>query len=120
MDIEAINNAINELEGSETTVKNVEELACLYIIHDHLINNRHSHSSISKSPIPSYYRYILSKQEFQKGVGAVQDVITCAKELNTELFQLLNNLYSGSDVPEERQLLQKNIEFFMKKHFTNE
>lgn len=107
MDIEAIKNAITELEGSETTVKNVEELACLYILRDHLSTSAEQSFSAPTPPVSSYPSYLKLKRDYQRGIGTKDALLSAVSTLCAEIVSFSRTLYACSDCEEERTMFDK-------------
>lgn len=115
MQIQAIENAIKELESAETTVKNVAELADLYIIRDHHYNLQNSRNSTSenelKDILPQYKEYVRIKRRYQRGETGEEPVITAMQGVCRELVEFIGALYSCTDLPEERKKIKSMIQF---------
>lgn len=100
MQIESINNAIAELETAETTIKNVEELACLYTVRDKL--QAHSNSA-QPTMFPYYNRYVQDKRRFQKKELSQDIIREDIQNVCIEIIEFLTMLYSCTDSEFERQ-----------------
>ena len=116
MQIQSIENAIMELETAETTVKNVSELADLYIIRDHYKNTNSASTQSAdrelKDILPQYVEYIRIKRRFQRGDMSEEAVIKSIQSVCKEIVDFINALYSGTDLPEERtqiKIMAKDI-----------
>lgn len=111
MQIESINNAIAELETAETTVKNVQELACLYIIRDKLQNaNKHANSTSDSVFLPYYNVYIEDKRKFQRREVSADIIKEDIQNVCVEIIDFLNMLYSCTDSEYEREVVKNMFE----------
>ena len=108
MDKSIIEEAIKDLEYSETTIKNVEELANLYIVLDHL---KVADSVVPEFPILSIYEdYCDSKCKFQRKQIPEDAIISGIDNICTELGSFIRQLYCSSDTNKERKRILKLIQ----------
>lgn len=111
MQLQSIENAIAELETAETTVKNVEELACLYIIKDHLsTGTKHSNSASNSVFLPYYNLYIDDKRKFQRKEIPVDIIKEDIQNVCIEIVEFLTMLYSCTDSEYERKEVKNMFE----------
>ena len=103
MELETIDDAIEELENSDTTVDNVAELASLYIVREHLAGNVVSDTEKELNDIlPNYKLYIGIKRKYQLGQCEESEVIHAVKSVCKELKEFLETLYYSTDMNKER------------------
>lgn len=119
MRLTAINNAIEALQTQETTVNSVQELAALYIVKDHLEKSENATNSAVENELndvlPAYKKYCEVKRKFQLGLLSDKVVLDYLKTVCSELRDLIQALYSGTDSKEERKILisgLQNLNFF--------
>lgn len=114
MDIQAINEAIEELEKDDTTVDNVSELASLYIVKEHLSNScMPTISSVEKELmdiLPSYKKYCDIKRQYQLNLLPRKSVVNGMRGICIEIEEFINTLYSSTDTAEERHLLHNTLQ----------
>lgn len=106
MDIDIIEDAIQELEESDTTADNVLELASLYIVRDNLKNaNLSTINNELDDILPAYTDYISIKQKYQRHELTEDAVVYSIKQLCQEIKDLIHTVYSGTDMAKERKQL---------------
>ena len=111
MDIKAIEDNIKELENSVTTVDNVQELACLYIVKDNLLKTNTNPVEQELSDIlPAYKKFCETKRKYQLREITEDAVLHDMKMLCQELKEFILSLYSNSDFYKERSILVTMIE----------
>jgi len=113
MDILAIEDAITELENSDTTFDNVHELACLYIVKEHIkptnaamitgLNNE------VNDILPYYNKYIDIKRRYQTNQTSESEVIKGIKDVCKELKEFIEQLYCSTDMNKERICIRQMI-----------
>ena len=107
MDIDNINIAIQELEQSETTYKNIQELAFLYIVRDN-----YTKDNVEKEIndiIPAYRQYCKDKREYQLGRLTESYVLYSLDNVCKEIYEFIDMIYTYVNIPEERNKLHKLI-----------
>lgn len=111
MDLITVNELIDELEQSETSLSNVRNLSALYNVKTHLIgtSNYDSVERELKDILPSYRQYIDSKRRYQLKEITLENVHINMKKLCQEIREFIQTLYSGTDSQEERTILKKMI-----------
>ena len=110
MDIEAIYNAIDELENSDTTVENVSELASLYIVKQNLLSKITTDTEKELNDIlPNYRIYVDIKRKYQLGQTSESDVIHSIKTVCKELQEFLCTLYCSTDMNKERLCIRSML-----------
>lgn len=113
MDIADIEYAIETLENEDSTIENVDELANLYIVYDHMKAglNRTSDGIEDelRDILPSYRIYCGSKRKYQLGQANEIEVIQNLNLLCQEISEFVNSLYSGTDMNKERLYIRKEI-----------
>lgn len=114
MDIQTINDAIEELEQSTTSVENVQNLASLYICRQNIKTRRKSPLNAFKQDVteifPAYDRYREAKKAFQMKEGSEQEVLESLSLLCQEIKDLHISLYCSSCSRKERRILKECIE----------
>ena len=120
---------IEELENKQPTYQTCEKLSTLYIIYDHLYGEKsnsrdfevmkYSYSSSpepktanenKKTLLPSYYSYVEAKEQYQYGDASKEKIIRSFDVLARELKTFFKTLYSNTDTPEEREILNRLID----------
>jgi len=116
MDIQLIDKTIKELESSKTTFDNCSDLASLYIVRDHYIEQK---SNLVESEIndilPSYKKYIQVKQAYQLDRINYSDVLLSMMAMCNELSEMLCAIYSSTDSKQERDLLYNALNNVLQK-----
>lgn len=114
MDINIIDGAIKQLEESETSFENVRELACLYIVKQHLngiIPNENTQIELELNDIlPQYREYCKVKTRYQLKEITKEPVIDAMKALCKEIQEFIQALYSSTDFYNERRLILDMID----------
>ena len=111
--LSTINDLIDELEFSEMSLSNIRNLASLYIVKSQLLGSDKFRSFSNDPTLPSYDDYIDSKRQFQLHEIPAESVAKSFTVLCSEIEEFLQTLYSGTDLPEEREHLKttlKNIQ----------
>ena len=119
-DLKEIQETIEQLENVPITLKNAQELACLYII-------RNEHKTVEndadkriikeyKDILPSYTLYVDAKRRYQLGELNETVVLTQLENLCIEISEFLNILYSSTDMWKERKLI-KSMLTTLEEHF---
>lgn len=101
MDAVAIDEAIEALENESTTFDNVNELACLYIVREHLGNSRTELVDL----FPYYKKYTEVKRRYQLDQTTEGEVIQNMKNVCKELQEFIEELHSHTDMARERKCL---------------
>lgn len=114
MDIQMIEEAIQELEQSPTSVENVKNLANLYICMQNLKKRLKSPPGAFKADVndlfPAYDRYCNAKKAVQAGEGSEEEMLNSLSLLCQELRDLHVSLYSSSGSRKERRILKECAE----------
>lgn len=111
MDLPAIQQAILELENDDPTVDTVKELACLYIVREHLISPNSSHVAKELNEIlPFYSKYCETKRKYQLHELTEDAVLKDMDRVCKELKEFITTLYSCTDFYRERKILLKTLE----------
>ena len=123
MDLDLINNTIEELEYSDTTFMNCQNLAALYIVRNMYKPNTMSQLDQSDRVIkelsdlfPQYKKYREIKEQYQLNNVDAERVCHAMKGFCNELYEFLTILYSDSDLPDERVYLTEMIEKTQKQY----
>lgn len=117
MNINTINEAIETLENSETTVENVTKLSTLYIVRDHLKTQENSVENELSDILPAYLHYIEEKRRFQMKEISEDIVIERFSETCKQLKEFICALYSGTNSWKERKKLKIALEETIEKCF---
>lgn len=120
MDIIAINDAIDSLENSDTTVENVAELASLYICRSNLETGLKSTIDDIKQEyediLPYYLKYRDIKRRYQRNEAIDSEVIQGIKDVCRELKEFIDILYQCTDMNKERLCIKDMIHSLAKKY----
>ena len=105
MDIQTINNAIDELEHSDTTYENISDLAHLYIVRTAF----HTENE-ADDILPAYNKYVALKRQYQLGEITEMIVIKSLQTVCTEIQELVSTLYKCTDMNKERKCIREMIQ----------
>ena len=112
LDIELIENTIEHLENSGTTIENCELLASLYICRENYYRRKMNVIDVVNSELevlPSYNRYLETKEKY-KQFEVVDEMLTYAmNDLCTDIVIFIANLYKNAETEAERALIVKMI-----------
>ena len=103
MNIKDINRTITELEQDSTTFENCEKLASLYIVREKL-----SQEEVDDI-LPQYLKYMDIKKRYQLGEVSEKLVEKQMKLVCKEVSEFLHQLYSSTDLPEEREIFKSMV-----------
>lgn len=106
MDIQAIQDAIEVLESSNTTMENVNELSKLYIVRENLIKSQ-KYSNSKPKILPGYDNYVNVKRQYQMHQIPEDAVIVSIKQVCCEIDDFISMLYANSDLRRERRCLKE-------------
>lgn len=113
MDINIINDLIADLEqAEETSLSNARNLSALYIVRNQMTNKDMIQSDVTKELhdiLPSYKRYIDMKRRYQMQETTKESVLSYMKQLCIEIKEFIRTLYSSTDMPEERTMIQQML-----------
>lgn len=112
MNIELINETISELENGDTTLTTCSNLASLYIVRDKLKCNDEVKDTVVKEYsdiLPSYTKYKGVKRNYTLGNGTEEAVNLTLQAVSQEIIEFINTLYSSTQTPSERLILQNMI-----------
>ena len=117
MDILAIREAIQQLEADETTFENVKELAALYTVYDHAVQESQDAVQNELSDIlPYYQKYISIKRRYQLNQVIDSEVIQGIQAVCKELREFIEVLYNNTDMHRERMCIRKLINELAEKY----
>lgn len=112
MDLKLINDTIDELESKvEISLSDVRNLSALYTVKNHLVGSK-AYDSIVKELndiLPSYLTYIDTKRRYQMKEIEETNVLLQLGNVCKEIKEFIQTLYSGTDTPEERKIIQDLI-----------
>ena len=109
LNLEEINNTITELENGSTTFDACIKLASLYTVRDHA---NHMDSSVIKEYndiLPQYHKFVEIKRAYQRGELAESAVENSIKMVCVEIFELVQTIYSNTDMELERIAIKDMI-----------
>ena len=114
MNIEDVNSTIAKLENEDTDFGTCEKLASLYIVRDyylrgHKLDGNGVEQEI-KDILPQYRKYIDIKRRYQLGEVSEKTVEMATKNVCIEITEMIQALYTGTDMPEERVYINKMID----------
>ena len=107
LNIDEVNNTIIELENGDTTFDACIKLAALYTVKQHY---KHSETDSVVSELsdilPQYRKYVNIKKRYQLGELAEIAVENQIKRVCKEISEFIHTLYSGTDMPIEREYIK--------------
>lgn len=122
MDIKEIEKEIEKLENEKESYKTVSALADMYIVRKYL-NKKNTAETYSEQNtendaetefmtdvLPAYKRYKEVKRKYQLGNTTKEKVLLCMDKLTKEIKELIQIMYTNSDMPEERNKISEFIE----------
>lgn len=114
MDIQIIENTIDELEHSDISMNNAIELASLYIIRNNNLTgiNKEETGGIRgeiEDILPAYTEYRQVKTQYQLNNLPDFVVVKTLKLLCQEIEDVINLLYSNTDMNKERRCIKQMI-----------
>ena len=111
MDLSTINDMIDEIEQSETSLSNIRNLSALYAVKNHLVGGKIYNNVVKElnDILPSYLQYIEVKRKYQLKEVTDEAVITYLNRVCIEIREFIQTLYSGTDMPKERELITNLI-----------
>jgi len=118
MDIQVIENTITDLENAENTFENCSKLASLYIIRDECKNANTGGIDTTESELldilPAYRYYVDAKRKYQMNTTDDEAMVATLSSLCVEIYEFFQTLFSGTDIPKERNLIRELIEKLQK------
>lgn len=111
MDINIINALIDDLENSEISLSNVRNLSALYNVKTHVLgSNKFDQTAKELNDIlPSYLNYIDTKRKYQLKEITELNVLLQLGNVCKEIKDFIQTLYTGTDTPEERKIINDLI-----------
>ena len=109
MNIDTINELMEELEQSETSLSNIRNLSALYTVKAHILGSNVNVDRTEKELrdiLPSYLQYIEIKRKYQLKETTVDALCTALNSLCSEINEFLHTLYSCTDSEQERAILK--------------
>lgn len=100
-----VTEMIAELEQSDATYQNCNDLAALYKVRDEFDKVKAEIDDI----LPAYKRYVEVKKNYQQGKASKDSVLDSQNLVCREIFDLIKTLYSCSDMPLERINVQNLV-----------
>lgn len=107
MKIETLNNMIADLENSEESLSNIRNLSALYMVRNNI--NVDKVTNELNDVLPSYMQYVKIKREYQMGETSKEKIASYLLQVCKEVEDFIQALYSGTDTPEEREIIRKLI-----------
>lgn len=111
MNLETINELIDDLEQSDTSLSNVRNLSALYNVKSHILGTK-NYDVITKELsdiLPSYLLYINLKKRYQLHEISEEGVYNSMKDLCKEIKEFIQTLFSGTDTDQERTLIKSFV-----------
>ena len=117
MNIVEVNDAIKELESSDSSLSNIRNLASLYIVQGQMQGKLNSVMQQSNDAvlnelyevIPSYKQYVIAKRRRQLNEISEDLVLDTLSRLGKELKDFVKSLYTATASENERIILAKII-----------
>lgn len=124
MDIQIIENTIDELEHSDISMNNAIELASLYIIRNNNLTGRNKEETGGirgeiEDILPAYTEYRQVKTQYQLNNLPDFVVVKTLKLLCQEIEDVINLLYSSTDMHKERKCIKAMITELYQKYVEN-
>lgn len=120
MNIQEINEAIELLEDSDTTVDNVIELSSLYIVRKNLKSGDMKVISGAEKELndlfPYYNKYVDAKTRYRFGESNEGEVSNTLKSLCVEVAEFINVLYCNTNMRKERKVIEDMIKQLYEKY----
>lgn len=115
MNIIEVNDAIKELESSDSSLSNIRNLASLYIVQGQMQGKLNSVMQQSNDAvlnelyevIPSYKQYVIAKRRRQLNEISEDLVLDTLSRLGKELKDFVKSLYTATASENERIILTK-------------
>ena len=107
LDLEVIDQTIEELENSDTTFFNCQNLASLYIVRDKLGGTKLDKEL--RDILPTYRSYCEIKKKYQMKELPEEAVINAMTNVSKEVKEFIDTLYSGTDLEMERNIINDMI-----------
>lgn len=111
LNLEIINELIDDLEQSDTSLSTVRNLSALYNVKSHILGTK-NYDTITKElsdVLPSYLLYINLKKKYQLHEINEEAVYASMKDLCKEIKEFIQTLFSGTDTEQERTLIKSFI-----------
>ena len=108
MDIEILREGINDLEQSETNVRNVRDLAALYIVLDHLLSDDPAKKELDDI-FPCYVQYVNVKTKYQTKNASTVELSRAMSDLCREISEFIQTLYIHSEIAAEREKIHSLV-----------
>ena len=107
MDLSIINDLIEELENSETSLSNIRNLSALYNVKSHILGNKMYDNVVKElnDVLPSYLQYVEMKRRYQLKEITDEALISYLNRVCKEIKEFMQTLYSGTDTQKERDIL---------------
>jgi len=107
MDINTINEYIDELENSDSSLSNVRNLSALYIVKSHLLGSDNFDNTAKElnDILPSYKNYVDVKRKYQLHETTEQALQIAMESLCKEIKEFLLLLFSSADTQVEKEFL---------------
>lgn len=111
MELAVINEMIDELEQSDTSLSNVRNLSALYNVKTHLLGTELYSNTVKElnDILPSYIEYIDMKRKYQLGEIQETMLFSYLEAVCKEIREFIQTLYSGTDTQNERDIIKNLI-----------
>lgn len=119
MDVLEIENTIKELEEGDTTFTNCQKLASLYVVLDKLGNTDDKVEQELDDILPAYRLFVNTKRRYQLGEIQESAVLNELMLVCREIQEFINIMYVGTDMPEERHIIERTLTTLYEKYAQN-
>lgn len=117
LNFEEIEQYIDELENSPTTLNNCQKLSVLYICREFAQKDDANSETANNDEVieqysdilPEYKEYCKIKKDYAFNKVTENAVIKEINDVCNEIFEFINTLYSSTDMPEERKIILQMI-----------
>ena len=111
MNLDTINELIDELEHSDTSLSNIRNLSALYNVKTHILGSNNFDGTVKElnDILPSYIKYIDTKRRYQLKEITIDNVLIQLENVCKEIGEFLQKLYQGTDTNDERLYIHNLI-----------
>ena len=109
MDIQIIQDNIDVLENSETSLENIQELALLYTVRNNFSGDK-VESELSDI-LPDYKKYLDAKRKFQMKETDDTPMVDYMKLLCKEIQDFVLLLYNNTHTRKERHYIEETLSY---------
>lgn len=124
IDMSEIDSTIDTLENTPISFDVAFKLAALYVVRDHnkvlnlgvLQSEKGTVEGEWSDILPQYQKYMTIKRDFQTNVLPKSAVVVSIDNVCREIEELIDAIYSGTDMQEERQSIISMISNLSEKY----